>query len=233
MSTPPPSSPPFGPETIAFLEDLRFHNEREWFQDNKARYEAHFLAPALAYIQAMEPRLARIAPRLRAEAKKSGGSLMRIYRDVRFSKDKAPYKTNMGIQFRHEAGKDVHAPGLYLHVEPGGCFLAGGMWRPASKPLRAIREAIAEAPEDWLAVRDGILSKGWALEGESLKSAPRGFDKEHPQIDELRRKDFIAVDRLSDEQLYGEDFPERSAARFDELRPLMAYLCRVNGLSYD
>ncbi len=144
----------FQPELITFLEDLRFHNERPWFEANKARYERFVREPALAFIEAMAPRLQAISPELTAEAKKVGGSLMRVHRDVRFSKDKTPYKTNLGIQFRHSMGKDVHAPGLYMHIEPGGYFLAAGMWHPASEPLRHIRDRIAAQPDAWLAARD-------------------------------------------------------------------------------
>src|SRR5436190_4266885 len=102
----------FRPELITFLEDLRFHNERDWFEAHKDNYERDVRGPALAFIDAMAPRLAMISPELVAAAQKVGGSLMRIHRDIRFARDKTPYKTNLGIQFRHAAGKDVHAPGL-------------------------------------------------------------------------------------------------------------------------
>jgi uncharacterized protein (TIGR02453 family) len=141
--------PPFEGELFAFLRELRQHNDRNWFEAYKPRYETAVRIPALAFIEAMGPRLATISPHFRALAKKSGGSLMRVYRDTRFSKDKTPYKTNVGIQFRHEAGRDVHCPGFYLHLEPGRCFLGAGIWRPDSKALRAIRDFIADNPGGW------------------------------------------------------------------------------------
>src|SRR5215831_13572407 len=101
----------FGPELFSFLTDLRANNSREWFAANKQRYEEQLLEPALAFINAFAPRLERISPHFRADARPIGGSLFRIHRDTRFSKDKSPYKTHTGIQFRHEVGKDVHAPG--------------------------------------------------------------------------------------------------------------------------
>ncbi|PIP02194.1 MAG: TIGR02453 family protein, partial [Zetaproteobacteria bacterium CG23_combo_of_CG06-09_8_20_14_all_54_7] len=101
----------FTPATMAYLETLAANNNRDWFQEHKHRYEQDVREPALAFIEAVGARLPAIAPHFTADARKMGGSLMRVYRDSRFSKDKTPYKTNIGIQFRHEAGKDVHAPG--------------------------------------------------------------------------------------------------------------------------
>ena len=223
----------FGPEMLRFLEDLRFHNEREWFEANKLRYEQQVRGPALAFIAAMAPRLEGLSPELRAEPKKVGGSLMRIHRDVRFSHDKSPYKTNLGIQLRHAAGKDVHAPGLYLHAEPGGVFLAGGVWHPAAEPLRRIRQAIVDRPERWHDVIDApAFRSGWALSGESLKRAPRGVDPEHPLIEELKRKDFIAVLEWPDAAIEGLDLPQRATAAWSQIQPLMRFLCDALGLKY-
>ncbi|MGI9427261.1 MAG: DUF2461 domain-containing protein, partial [Bythopirellula sp.] len=118
---------------LHFLNDLTKHNKRDWFQANKSRYEQELLAPALAFIEAMKEPLGKISPYFQAIPKKQGGSLMRIYRDVRFSKDKRPYKTNVGIHFRHEAGCDVHAPGFYFHIEPDEVFIGAGIWHPDSK----------------------------------------------------------------------------------------------------
>ena len=117
----------FSKKTIKFLRELKKNNNREWFEKNKDRYEEEVRSPALGYIEAMGQPLYKISPHFIASAKKSGGSMMRPYRDIRFSSDKTPYKTNVGIQFRHAAGKDVHAPGFYLHIEPGEFFLAAGM----------------------------------------------------------------------------------------------------------
>ena len=101
----------FTKSTFSFLDELAASNNRAWFEENKSRYESLVREPALAFIEAMEPALRKFAPNLRAEPRKVGGSLMRVFRDTRFSRDKTPYKTNIGIQFRHSLGKDVHAPG--------------------------------------------------------------------------------------------------------------------------
>jgi len=108
----------FPPQTLAFLRELADNNRRDWFKPNKVRYEEHVLDPALRFIIAMQAPLADFAPHFTAVPDRVGGSLMRIYRDTRFSKDKLPYKTNVGIQFRHESARDVHAPGYYVHVAP-------------------------------------------------------------------------------------------------------------------
>ncbi len=118
------------PSFFEFLEQLAANNNRPWFAKNKSRYEEQVLGPALEFIRAFQPRLKKIAPHFVASDRRMGGSLMRIYRDTRFAKDAKPYKTNVGIQFRHELGRDVHAPGFYVHIAPGECFLALGLWRP-------------------------------------------------------------------------------------------------------
>ena len=134
----------FDPSMLGFLDELAQNNERDWFAENKHRYERLVREPALDFIVAMGPLLDRIAPQFEAVAKKMGGSLMRVFRDTRFGRDKTPYKTNVGIQFRHTQGKDVHAPGYYLHIEPGAHFIGAGMWRPDPDSLAGIRNAIVE-----------------------------------------------------------------------------------------
>ena len=131
----------FPPDAVRFLAELGKNNNRPWFQANRNRYEQSVRAPALAFIEAMAPRLERASPRIYADPSPHGGSLMRIHRDTRFSNDKRPYKTNIGIQFRHERGDDVHAPGLYFHLDPKEFFLACGMWRPDGDALAAVRSS--------------------------------------------------------------------------------------------
>jgi uncharacterized protein (TIGR02453 family) len=116
----------FEPSLINFLKDLQANNNRDWFNDHKQQYEDHERLPALAFIEQMDQWIRLISPHYEASSKKVGGSLMRIYRDVRFSKNKLPYKTNLGIQFRHEVGKAVHAPGFYLHIAAEDIFWLWG-----------------------------------------------------------------------------------------------------------
>ncbi|MDR1989064.1 MAG: DUF2461 domain-containing protein [Acidobacteriaceae bacterium] len=217
----------FTPETFKFLRELRRHNQREWFEANKSRYESLVRTPALEFIEAMAPVLATFAPKFRADARKMGGSLMRVYRDTRFAFDKTPYKTNIGIQFRHVRGKDVHAPGLYVHIaEDDDCFFGAGCWHPEADALLKIRQAIAETPKRWFAVRDDkTFARHWTLGGESLQRQPRGFAANHVAIEDLRRKDFIALASLSADEVTSRHFVTLTGQRFSEAAPLMRFLC--------
>jgi uncharacterized protein (TIGR02453 family) len=224
---------PFGPGLLAFLRDLDGNNNRTWFEQNKHRYEAEVREPALEFIRLMGPRIQKISRHLVASDKKVGGSLMRIHRDVRFSRDKRPYKTNVGIQFRHAAGKDVHAPGCYFHVDPKSVFLGAGMWHPEADALTAIREAIVGNPKAYRAARRAkAFKQGFSLEGESLKRAPKGFDPEHPLIDALRRKDHIAVLNLKKKDLRRPDLVDYVAGQLAGTKPFMAFLTKAVGLPF-
>ena len=122
----------FTPALFEFLSELADNNNREWFQDNKARYERDVRDALVHFVADFGDRLHEISPHMVADPRLSGGSIFRIYRDVRFSKDKSPYKTNAGMHFRHEVGREVHGPGLYLHLQPGMVFAGAGIWRPNS-----------------------------------------------------------------------------------------------------
>jgi uncharacterized protein (TIGR02453 family) len=222
----------FHPRLIQFLAELEHNNDREWFSENRERYEEDVRGPALAFIRAMAPALARISPHLRAVDKKVGGSLMRVHRDVRFSKDKSPYKTNVGIQFRHSAGKDVHAPGFYVHIALDTCFLGAGLWRPERDALAGIRKTISERPGDWTRLWKAKGLAPWSLGGESLKRPPRGFDPEHPQIDEIKRKDFIAVEEIDHETVLDPAFVKYVGSRFRGTRNFMEFLTGAVGLEF-
>ena len=139
----------FTPATFKFLSQLATHNERDWFNANKARYLTDVQEPALQFIADFAPKLAGISEHLVADPRPQGGSLFRIYRDTRFSKDKTPYKTHVAMRFGHEAGLGVHAPGLYLHIEPGASYAGVGLWRPETALARTIREAIVADPAGW------------------------------------------------------------------------------------
>lgn len=222
----------FTPATLDFLDELTANNERAWFEANKPRYEALVREPALAFIEAMGQPLARFAPHFRAEPRKVGGSLMRVFRDTRFSRDKRPYKTNIGIQFRHELGKDVHAPGFYLHVATDGCFLGVGCWHPEADALGHIRQAIAESPERWFAVRDDRkFAARWQLGGERLQRPPRGYPADHPAVDDLKRKDFVAMMPLDLPDVLGKGLVKRAADGFAATAPFMGFLCSALGVS--
>ena len=223
----------FLPESIAFLEQLAVNNNRDWFKEHKPRYEEDVLDVALRFIQSMQDPLAEIAPHFVALPTRMGGTLMRVYRDTRFSKDKTPYKTNIGIQFRHEQAKDVHAPGYYVHIAPQEVFVGVGMWRPDSEPLRRIRERILARPGEWKrAIGEKGFRRHFSLGGESLSRSPRGFPKEHECIDDIRRKSFIAVREMSVENCLKPQFQRTVESSFRTAEPFMRFLCKAVGVSF-
>ncbi|UCC25775.1 MAG: DUF2461 domain-containing protein [Gemmatimonadales bacterium] len=223
----------FSRETFRFLSDLAANNRRDWFDQNRDRYERHVREPAQEFIVAVGERLDDISPQLRADPRPVGGSLFRIYRDVRFSKDKSPFKTASGIQFRHAAGKDAHAPGLYLHIEPRNCFVGMGAWRPAGPALRAIREGLAADPGGWReAVNDPAFKRSFELGGESLMRPPRGFDPEHPLVEDLKRKDFVAFAAVPQAFLTGADLVDDFLSLCAPGRPFLQFLCTALGVPF-
>ncbi len=216
----------FGPSTLAYLAELRDNNERRWFEANRERYEAHVREPARAFIRAMAPRLKKISSSLVADDRKAGGSLMRVFRDTRFSKDKTPYKTNVGIQFRHAHGKDVHAPGCYLHIGLDECFLGMGMWRPEPAALAKVRERILAEPKKYAKIiADPKLTAVWRQEGESLKRPPQGVAPDHPLVGELKRKDHILVCDLSVDEVESPALVELVTERLAAGKAHMRFLC--------
>ena len=163
----------FDPSLFQFLEQLADHNNRPWFLEHKSRYESDVFQPCLAFIRAFAPRLKKISPYFVASDRRVGGSLMRVYRDTRFAKGGDPYKTNAGIQFRHEMGRDIHAPGFNAHIVPAECFLAVGVWRPDATALEHIRKAIAQWPDRWRRARGGKrFCAVFTLEGGQLDARP-------------------------------------------------------------
>ena len=168
----------------------------------------------------------RLSPHFLAVPRKTGGSLMRVYRDTRFSKDKTPYKTNIGIQFRHALGKDVHAPGFYVHIEPAQVFLGVGIWRPEPKALTRVREFIMDNPASWRQVtRGGRFRRHFRLVGESLVRPPRGVSPDHELLEDLKRKDFLALHDCRVADIHDAGFPQQVLQRFRDARPFMKYLC--------
>lgn len=216
----------FEPSLLEFLDQLTDHNNRPWFQENRGRYEHEVFEPCQAFIRAFKPRLKKISPYFVASDRRVGGSLMRVYRDTRFVKDGSPYKTNVGIQFRHELGQDVHAPGFYVHIASGECFLAVGVWRPDPEALGRIRQAIVAGSERWRRARDDKkFRRRFALDGDSLKRPPRGFPADHPLVEDLKRTDFIGLSELTERDVLAKSFLDRVAAAFTASRPFARFLC--------
>ena len=223
----------FTPALFRFLRDLAANNNREWFNRNRDRYIDEVQEPALRFIADFAPRLKGISPHFLADARVQGGSLFRIHRDTRFSPDKTPYKTNTGVHFRHERSKDAHAPGYYLHLQPGRCFMAAGVWRPETRVAYAIRSRIDEDPSGWekAAYREDFTDV-YTLGGDSLKRPPRGFDPDHPMVGDLKRKDFLGTIQLTQNQVTGSGFIDLFEDQCRRAAPLMAFLCQATGVGF-
>jgi uncharacterized protein (TIGR02453 family) len=229
----PPLDRSFRPALFTFLADLARNNDRRWFADNKARYETYVRDEGLQFIRDFEPYLHEISPHFAADDRTVGGSLFRIYRDTRFTEDKTPYKTHLGIQFRHEAAGDVHAPSFYLHLDPVGSFAGVGIWRPDGTSARSVRQAIVDRPDVWASiVAEPVFTASFVLEGESLKRPPRGFPPEHPLIEDLKRKDFVATARISRKTVTAPDFLERYALLCRGASPYVEFLTTALGLPF-
>jgi uncharacterized protein (TIGR02453 family) len=235
MTAPTETTREFDPELFQFLADLKEHNDRDWFAANKQRYEAHVLEPALAFIEDFGLRLHQISPHFRADTRKTGGSLFRIYRDTRFSKDKTPYKTNTGMHFRHAQAKDAHAPGFYLHLAPGQVFGGAGIWHPDTKTATKIREAIVADPDRWrAATRTKPFTERLDLGGHDnrLKRVPSGFDSGHEFADDLRRRDYFGWAALSEEMATTPGFLDEYTRICEAAAPLVKFICDALKLEF-
>lgn len=219
--------PAFTPDLFAFLRELAANNDRDWFNASKARYEEVAKEPALAFIEDMALRLPEdVSPNF-------VGSLFRIHRDVRFARDKAPYKTHVGIYFKHVQHADMHTPMYYLHLEPGRVFVGAGVWRPDRELLRRIRDRIAGRPDLWhMAAGDPAFAAAFPLAGDTLKRAPAGFPADHPEIEALRRKDFVGLHELTEADAVSPAFLDTFVGLAATAEPFMRFLCECSDVSY-
>ncbi len=221
-----PGTSYFSPEFFKFLRGLARNNNREWFLKNKARYEKFVLEPSLGFIEDAGDELKAVSPYLVADPRPFGASLFRIYRDIRFSKDKSPYKTNVAMEFWHRrGGKKARTAGLYLHLSPGHSFAGAGIWHPDPPTLNRVRKAIVSRPGAW----SGVKESGLRVEGDSLKRPPPGFDSNHPFVDDLKLKDITAGVPFSNAQVTGPRFMEDFVQAGKKLDPLNRFLAGALG----
>jgi uncharacterized protein (TIGR02453 family) len=236
---PPPGSSEFQgfrPEALGFLRRLRRHNTREWFERHRAVYETEVRDPLRALVEEMDVRLARIAPEIVGDPRRS---VFRIHRDVRFSADKSPYRTNAACQFYHHdagrgAGQDAEGAGagLYFQLADGDCFVAGGIWMPARPALERIREALADAPEglDRIVGARSFKRRFKALDREAmLTRLPRGYNQGHPAERWLRYKSFTATRGLTAAEATSARLPALLERDFAILVPLVRWLNEAIG----
>jgi uncharacterized protein (TIGR02453 family) len=215
-------------EGIAFFDELREHNQREWFQANRARYENELRDPFLDLIAGLQAPLKRISPGFIVDPRPSGGSMMRIYRDIRFAREKRPYNTALAAHFWYAKGKEGATPAYYLRIEPGSSMIGGGIWRPDAAALAKIRQAIVSEPAKWRRATNGAaFGSACGMVGESLKKAPRGFDPEHPLIEDLKRKDFAIKSALSDQQVTSPEVLDEIVGAMRATVPFVEFLVRA------
>lgn len=208
-----------------FLKELKANNTREWFAEHKAEYIDTVETPARAFVDAVAPLLKKISPRFVADSRRMGGSMFRIYRDTRFSHDKSPYKTHIGLRFWHD-GKGLESPPLYyLHLTPSDSFGGGGQYHPDPATLRGIRLHMDQAPNEWKAV----LAAGLEIKGETLKRVPAGFAPDHPFAVDLKRKGHVVMEPYTQRELASGDFLERYAETCRRMAPLMKFLTAAAG----
>jgi uncharacterized protein (TIGR02453 family) len=217
----------FPKDFFVFFRELKANNNRAWFEDNKQRFRDSVQAPMSEFIAAMAPRLKKISKNFVADPRPNGGSMFRIYRDVRFGKDKRPYKEHAACHFRHALGKDVHAPGFYMHFAPDDVRMGGGLWMPPPDALAKIRGAIAAKPAAWKKVlTDKSFSSHFdGVAGDALSRPPRGFDADHPFIDDIKRKSFFAMHESTTKIAASSKLIDEVAGTFSAASPLLRFLC--------
>lgn len=212
---------PFTPGFFTFLKDLKRHNNREWFEKNRARYVADVEAPMLDFIRQVGERLPDVCEGFVADPRRSGGSMFRIYRDTRFSADKSPYKTWVAARFGHrQARKDAHAPGFYVHLEPDESYGGGGIYHADTPTLTRIRQRIVSHSKAW----SQVIATGIEIEGDTLKRPPAGFDPGHEHIRDLKRKDLYALASFSQADVTAPRFLDRYLKACRDVAPLVEFL---------
>ena len=221
-------TPPLNPDILSFFAELETNNNREWFEPQKKRFKA------------LEAEMKQFSADL-VEAMNEHDSidrykLFRLYRDVRFSKDKTPFKTHFGISFHRE--KPALRGGYYLHIKPGDNFIATGFWNPDKDDLKRIRKEMEIDAEEFrdIMAEPSFKTIWGTLEGEEVKRAPKGFSKEDPNIDLIKKKAYLFTKRYSDKEVLSKNFLQQVNADFQAVRPFFDYMSSVlttdlNGVS--
>ena len=226
----------FRPQALTFFRSLARHNEKSWFEENRDRFEIDVLQPMRALVEELDVRFARFAPEIVGDPKRS---IFRIYRDVRFSADKSPYKTHASCWLTHQdsgrsVGRDSEggAAGFYFHLQPGESLVAGGLWMPPRETLSRIRDAIVARQPEWESVvlAPGFRRRFGGLSDEGmLTRLPRGAPADSPAARWLRYTSFTASRRLSDEDVTSPRLTQTLESNFSALLPLVRWLNRALG----
>lgn len=214
-------------DTLSFLKKLKINNNKDWFEANRQTYTTarqnveEFVVEILKGLQKTDVGFGSLSPK---------SCMFRINRDVRFSKDKSPYKTNMGVYF-NPAGKAVHTPGYYMHIEPGKCFAASGIWMPEAKELAKIRQEIDYNFDEFTSVVGNkaflkIFSSGLATD-EKLTRPPKGYSEDNPAIEFLKLKSFVVMKSITDDEVVDSKFPAKLVKIFEQATPFNRFLERA------
>ena len=224
----------FTPASLKFLRGLARHNDKAWFEAHRQDYEAHVRQPFLRLITDLQPALASVSPHFRADPRTVGGSLFRIHRDARFSSDKSPYKPWQGARLFHERRREVPAPSFYVHLQPGGSFVGGGLWHPEADTQRRVRQFILDNPATWKKVaHDPKLRRRFALDDtEVLSRAPRGFPADFEFIDDLKHRNWVFWRSLDDATMTGPRLRRTLETDLVALGPFIDYLCAALDLEF-
>ena len=211
------------PDTFDFLSQLKLNNHREWFLEHKHLYEAAY-KNVLEFAGTLFDRMSETDKLVEMTPKKM---LFRIYRDIRFSKDKTPYKT--GFSGRMKRATPYLRGGYYFHISPGNTVIAGGFWNPNAADIKRIREEIAADDRE---IREIIANPTFKknfgqLEGDQVKTAPKGFSKEHPAIDLIRYKQFLLTRSFTDQETLSGEFLDLAVATYQAMRPFFNYMSDV------
>ena len=219
----------FNPDVFPFFKKLEANNNREWFEANKEEFK--LLETDVKQLMQI------IADNLKFHDKIEKSKIFRIYRDVRFSKNKIPYKTHFGLSFKRE--KPALRGGYYLHLEPGKSFLGVGFWAPEKEDLLRIRKELEVGADEYRQIIEKkTLKKYWgSLSGDEVKTAPNGFSKDHPDIDLIKKKQHVFIKNITDQHVHSKDFVDIIDEHFKTIRPFFDYMSNVlttdlNGVSH-
>ena len=223
----------FSKKTFGFLSSLGRNNNRTWFRDHQTDFERHVREPYLQFIADMQSPLAKISSHYRADPRKTGGSLFRIYRDTRFASDKTPYKTWAAARFFHERRHEMPAPSFYMHIQPKDCFAGGGIWHPEPPSLKRIRDFLVDNPASWKkATQSKTFRENFTFWGENLSRPPRGYDVSHELIEDLKRKSFAAGVEFTEAVACSSELMPTVVTTFKRMAPMIDYLCAALELDF-
>ncbi len=225
----------FTPAVFRFLHELEDNNNRSWFEANKDRYIRTIREPAKEFILDFAPRLTAISDHYVADPRHNGGSLKRPYRDARRARNKDPYKTHVGFEFRHEMARHLEAPSFSLYLEPGNCWAGVGLFMPDAKVAKRIRDRIHEDPAAWRAATQTkeFLATWDATPGDNevLKRVPKEYEDPEFPLD-VRRKSFVVSTKITQKTVTSASFDDDLAKLYEMAAGLNRFLCHAIGLPF-